>query len=125
MKRKRVHEDLPQLAIDGPSSSGQLAIDYNYDHASTTVMMRIIELISLILNWAFSSKDVQLVMGISQHLQDDRVKHLFQSILIHFFRNLKLVDNDLFVFIEMDVSSSYQWIHHDLSDPYNRNGMMK
>lgn len=87
MKRKREHEDPPQLAIDGPASSGQLAIDYNYDHASTTVIHRIIQQALICL--FFSSKDVRLVMGISPHLQDERVKHSFQSILIHFFPNLK------------------------------------
>jgi hypothetical protein len=41
LKRKREREEVPQLAIDAPPPNGQLAIDYNYDHASTTVKLRI------------------------------------------------------------------------------------
>ncbi|CAF2480786.1 unnamed protein product [Rotaria sp. Silwood2] len=40
IKRKRKHDDIPRLAIDAlpPTlpSNAQLAIDYNYDHSSTT-----------------------------------------------------------------------------------------
>ncbi|CAF3601330.1 unnamed protein product [Rotaria sordida] len=36
LKRKRDHNKLPQLSIEGPSSNDQLAIEYHYDPSLTT-----------------------------------------------------------------------------------------
>ena len=44
MKRKREREERPQLAIDAPPVPEQLAIDYNYEHALTTVNNELIRL---------------------------------------------------------------------------------
>ncbi len=83
MKRKREHEEVPQLAIDAPPSNGQLAIDYNYDHGSTTVYFEFQLRQNKILWYIFSKDERRLVMVMQQHLHDDQAKHLFQLIIIH------------------------------------------